>query len=97
MVADARGAKVIPRNAAAGDGAEDRRGTPSLDAASAAAAANCLGRIRAAENAANESAPWQWPFVRLIFAAANSAENVVISTWCPGAESNHRHCDFQSR
>src|SRR5580658_208207 len=21
---------------------------------------------------------------------------LLISMWCPGAESNHRHCDFQS-
>src|SRR6476646_8425631 len=23
-------------------------------------------------------------------------EQVRTSVWCPGAESNHRHCDFQS-
>ena len=27
---------------------------------------------------------------------AEFSENRSISRWCPGAESNHRHCDFQS-
>ena len=26
----------------------------------------------------------------------NSTKNPMTPRWCPGAESNHRHCDFQS-
>jgi hypothetical protein len=32
----------------------------------------------------------------LSFTIATQGNNAVISAWCPGAESNHRHCDFQS-
>src|SRR3954452_13835278 len=27
---------------------------------------------------------------------ADDGEHLRTAAWCPGAESNHRHCDFQS-
>src|SRR5258708_25678419 len=31
-----------------------------------------------------------------MWTSVDVSEQVRTSVWCPGAESNHRHCDFQS-
>jgi hypothetical protein len=41
---------------------------------------------------ANPSAP----ISQVFFWSAHTAQSPTMSAWCPGAELNHRHCDFQS-
>ena len=82
-------------------------GREALGTRPAAAVAECLPQGRRPAIRPRLKAP-KGKAVRQGFAGKNAgdfqgwdlggkiAKAPMISKWCPGAESNHRHCDFQS-